>query len=119
MIYLSLILSTPPRSRPSTRAAFCLNRGDGIAENFYKSGQWQRTRSLIIARDNNECQNCKKFGKVKRGNTVHHIKPLDLYPDLALDEENLITLCNTCHERIHDRGLDSGDLTRRFPESWT
>jgi len=35
---------------------------------------------------------------------VHHIKPFHLYPELELDEENLITLCETkahkCHFKI-------------------
>jgi 5-methylcytosine-specific restriction protein A len=32
---------------------------------------------------------------------VHHIKPFHLYPELELDEENLITLCETKTHRCH------------------
>jgi 5-methylcytosine-specific restriction endonuclease McrA len=32
---------------------------------------------------------------------VHHIKPLSDYPDLALVLENLLSLCNSCHNKEH------------------
>ena len=34
---------------------------------------------------------------------VHHIKPLEDYPELALELDNLISLCNDCHEQITNR----------------
>jgi 5-methylcytosine-specific restriction endonuclease McrA len=37
--------------------------------------------------------------------TVHHIKPVRLAPDLALDPDNLVTLCRSCHGRREARGV--------------
>jgi 5-methylcytosine-specific restriction endonuclease McrA len=31
---------------------------------------------------------------------VHHIKPKREYPDLALDIENLMSLCRMCHDDL-------------------
>lgn len=43
-----------------------------------------------------ECAACGSKKKLQ----VHHIKPFHLYPELELEESNLITLCmdkNDCH----------------------
>ena len=34
---------------------------------------------------------------------VHHILPLSEYPSLASDCKNLITLCQKCHRKYHDK----------------
>ncbi|MEK4273119.1 HNH endonuclease signature motif containing protein [Paenibacillus sp. FSL R7-0026] len=39
--------------------------------------------------------------KITTANTVHHIKPLEDYPELALDEDNLESICPTCHNKEH------------------
>ncbi|OZQ74694.1 endonuclease [Paenibacillus odorifer] len=35
---------------------------------------------------------------------VHHIKPLSEYPELALVLKNLLSLCNSCHNKEHPGG---------------
>ncbi|MBO0387553.1 MULTISPECIES: HNH endonuclease [Staphylococcus] len=83
---------------------------------FYNGKRWRDKREAIKARDNFECQECKRQGKVaidiyepnKNGRkkiklVVHHIKELADYPELALDDDNLETLCVECHNKIHDR----------------
>ncbi|WP_217971484.1 HNH endonuclease [Staphylococcus xylosus] len=83
---------------------------------FYNSGEWKKKREVIKQRDNYECQECKRQGKVaidvfehnKNGRkkiklVVHHIKELEDNPTLALDDDNLETLCVDCHNKIHDR----------------
>ena len=37
---------------------------------------------------------------LKKGEEVHHIKPVDYYPELRLDIDNLESLCKVCHEKI-------------------
>ena len=32
---------------------------------------------------------------------VHHIKPRRDYPELALVDSNLISLCDECHNKMH------------------
>ena len=68
---------------------------------FYKRGGWKRKRREILQRDNYECQRCKEKGKHNQATTVHHIQHLDKRPDLALIDENLVSLCDTCHNEAH------------------
>ncbi len=41
--------------------------------------------------------------KIRRAEEVHHIKELREYPNLALDDHNLISLCIQCHNIRHGR----------------
>lgn len=36
-----------------------------------------------------------------RATMVHHIEPLEKRPDLALDLDNLVSLCDDCHDKAH------------------
>jgi len=79
---------------------------------FYSSKEWKQTRSQVRARDNNECQECKRQGKVftnksepgkRKRLDVDHKRELEDYPELCLTMENLETLCIRCHNKKHDR----------------
>lgn len=74
---------------------------------FYGSQEWREKRERILARDNYECQWCKEEGRVTASDEsvmeVDHIKELSEYPELALDDDNLRTLCKDCHNRRHGR----------------
>lgn len=79
---------------------------ESLRDNFYWSSPWRSLRSVINQRDNYECQVCKSMGKVtlkieSSKLIVHHIKPLEYYPDLALEPDNLLTVCQSCHNQIH------------------
>ena len=67
------------------------------ARKFYNSQQWRQMRDYVLRRDGYECQWCKKQGRVTlKSDTileVDHIKELDRHPELALDVDNLRTLC--------------------------
>ncbi|WP_204254366.1 HNH endonuclease [Mammaliicoccus sciuri] len=78
--------------------------------NFYKSKAWRETREIVLRRDNYECQECKKQGKVTTINPekhksldVDHILELETHPELAHDLDNLVTLCISCHNKKHNR----------------
>ncbi|MBO0961454.1 HNH endonuclease [Neobacillus sp. MM2021_6] len=87
---------------------------------FYDSPDWKQTREEIKQRDNYECQECKRQGKVfidsyeysegaKRKKiklVVDHIKELEDHPELALDKDNLETLCVRCHNIKHGRSFE-------------
>ena len=49
------------------------------------------------------CQMSKRYGKHKEAQTVHHIFPVERYPELAFEPWNLISLTNEEHNRMHDR----------------
>ncbi len=101
---------------------------------FYNGLKWRNMRSYIKEKNNYECQECKRQGKVsldiyeKNKNdrkkiklVVHHIKELKDYPELALDEDNLETLCVECHNIIHDRHFKSNFKQREAKwkdENW-
>ena len=85
---------------------------EGRTDRFYKSMDWQRKRAEIIARDNYECQRCKRMGRVGPGEMVHHVVHLKDEPTLGLCDSNLVTLCNRCHAEVHEQEL-SGNYARR------
>lgn len=82
---------------------------------FYKTKRWIRKREVILKRDNYQCGECKRYGKVVEANTVHHILPLQERPDLKLDNGNLISLCEECHERMHNK---FNDTLSKLGEEW-
>lgn len=60
------------------------------------------TKSLkdkIRERDSMICQCCGK--KFERHLEVHHIMPISRFPELVIEPENLISLCQQCHARYH------------------
>ncbi|WP_270578005.1 HNH endonuclease [Caldibacillus thermoamylovorans] len=84
------------------------------AKAFYKSQKWIRKRELILKRDEYKCRECKRYGKTSPATTVHHVIPLDQRPDLKLNINNLISLCDKCHNQMHNR--ITGELTEKGME---
>lgn len=74
---------------------------------FYKSAKWESKRKKILKRDGYQCQESKRYGKTVPATTVHHIFPLDQYPELALEEDNLISLGDKSHNTMHDRNTNA------------
>ncbi|MEC2307821.1 HNH endonuclease [Bacillus atrophaeus] len=68
---------------------------------FYKSTDWKRTRQLALIRDNYLCQHCLKDHCFTPADMVHHI--VEVKEDWAkrLDLDNLVSLCNACHNKVH------------------
>lgn len=72
-----------------------------MASEFYKSTAWIKKRAKIMRRDGYQCQDCRRYGRRRQAVTVHHIRPLEEAPELALTDSNLICLCDGCHNRRH------------------
>ncbi|CAC8453696.1 phage-associated homing endonuclease [Staphylococcus aureus] len=77
---------------------------------FYKSKEWQTTRKRVLERDNYECQQCKRDGKLttydkskRKSLDVDHILSLEHHPEFAHDLNNLETLCIKCHNKKEKR----------------
>lgn len=68
---------------------------------FYNSKRWKKKRAYILYRDGYLCQECKKYGRNIEANVVHHIKELDDHPELKLNNNNLVSVCKPCHNKIH------------------
>lgn len=86
-----------------------MKKGNNNILAFYHSLEWKKKRAEILARDNNECQKCKKKGRVTKANAVHHIKHYRTHKHLALENSNLISLCNACHNEEHPEKFNNGD----------
>lgn len=78
-------------------------------ETFYQSVKWKRKRNAIMRRDGYMCQYSKRYGKRIEAEIVHHIFPIEDYPEYALEDWNLVALSRTAHNRLHDR--NTGNLT--------
>ena len=72
-----------------------------FAKAFYESPAWRRTRAYILKRDTGLCVHCGEPGVI-----VHHkieLTPRNIDdPAIALGEDNLETVCRTCHALIHE-----------------
>ena len=69
----------------------------------YKGKRWKQKREHILKRDDYQCQECRRYGKRVDANTVHHIYPVAEYPEYVYSNWNLISLCEDCHNGMHDR----------------
>lgn len=74
--------------------------------NLYKTKRWLIKSKHILRADEYLCQLCKRQGKNTEAQMVHHIKPVEINPELAYENNNLISLCNKCHNKCHDRNND-------------
>ena len=53
---------------------------------FYRSKRWRAVRRQVLQADHYECQTCRfKYNRYRKADTVHHINPFKLRPDLALE----------------------------------
>lgn len=74
---------------------------------FYEDPKWLHKRGNILRRDDYLCRQCKRYGKTTPAKTVHHIYPYGEYPQYRLTDINLLSLCNECHNGMHDRNNDT------------
>lgn len=78
--------------------------------------EYKRWRFDVYARDNFTCQHC---GDKRGGNLVaHHIKPFADYPELRLDVKNGITLCQSCHHKLHYEATVPNDSIMETESTW-
>lgn len=95
-----------------------IKSGDFTA--FYKTKEWLAKREEILERDNYECQRCKEEGLYEKAECVHHIKHLKEHPELALEDDNLISLSSRCHNKEHPEKLKVQESVLSFTneERW-
>ena len=97
---------------------------------FYRSKRWRAVRRQVLQADHYECQNCRfKYNRYRKADTVHHINPFKLRPDLALEptyhdpathkqRRNLISLCHDCHEEAHGYRMAPEKIQPVTAERW-
>ena len=70
---------------------------------MYHNKNWKEKRKYILSRDNYLDQELIRYGKRVQADTVHHIFPLEFYPELKYTDWNLISLSRQTHNEMHDR----------------
>lgn len=83
-------------------------------EAFYNSPEWRHKQKVILRRDHYQCQLCKRYGKIREASIVHHKLELALYPELAMDNDNLVSVCKSCHNKLHDEKGNKARHNQRF-----
>ena len=68
---------------------------------FHCTKQWRKKRRYILQRDGYRCQICKRYGINTDAKIVHHIQEVEERPDLKFCNDNLISLCPSCHNKQH------------------
>ena len=76
----------------------------------YNETKWIKLRETALKRDKYIDQIEKRYGKVKEAEVVHHIFPVEQYPEYQYCLWNLISITRATHNKMHIR--DSQELTR-------
>ncbi|MBQ7505321.1 MAG: HNH endonuclease [Ruminococcus sp.] len=76
---------------------------NGDTSPFYNTKEWGALSERKRRLEHYECERCRVRGIYKQGRIVHHKKYLRLYPELALDINNLECLCDDCHNDEHHK----------------
>lgn len=78
---------------------------DEAVERFYTSRAWRKCREAVLQEHGGLCEVCLGKGLIEPAVHVHHKIPLTAEnvsdPRIALDESNLMALCEECHQEKH------------------
>ncbi len=85
------------------------HRRDSEVYRFYESTEWSKAREVVKTRDAYMCQLCLLDGIGKEAQLVHHIEELKESWERRLDPANLISLCDSCHKKVHSWYSKSGN----------
>lgn len=81
------------------------------AQRLRSTWAWTKASRNIKRRDGGLCLACLSRGIAQtEGLEVHHIVPVEDAPELLTEEQNLITLCQRCHEAAEHGEIDKEDL---------
>lgn len=84
-----------------------------FAKAFYNSPEWEKTRQYVLARDKYKCVKCGKPAE-----EVHHKKhltPDNIHdPWIALNPDNLASLCKDCHFAEHREDKAAGKKAHEY-----
>ena len=91
---------------------------------IYNSREWKELRIAKLRSTNGLCEECLKDGIVTSARCVHHVVPIetartkDEMRRLAFDWNNLMSLCKSCHARIHkELGSNTAKIVKARAEA--
>lgn len=67
----------------------------------YRDTRWTKVKPVVHLRDNGLCRQCFDGKIYKASQLVHHIVEPEEDLSLAYEPSNLISLCESCHQKIH------------------
>jgi len=70
---------------------------------FHGSAAWKKARRVARIEAKHTCAKCQAFLPGKGQLHVHHRKPVERAPALALEPLNLMVLCSECHNIVEPR----------------
>ena len=77
-----------------------------FSRQFYHTTAWKDVRIYVLHRDQMLCQDCLKKGMYTPAEEVHHVVELTPEnvndPSIALNPDNLVSLCRSCHKSRHE-----------------
>lgn len=82
------------------------SKPEARSRDFLKSKAWLRLRLQALKIHGNQCQSCGASPNTGAVLNVDHIRPRRLFPELALDIDNLQVLCSNCNS-----GKGNWDMT--------
>lgn len=77
---------------------FFTSKYDFDIEAHENKKRWLKLKSEILYKIG-KCEICRSDRYLE----VHHILPRSSYPELSMDKENLMVLCEDCHIKIHSK----------------
>ena len=93
-------------------------------QDIYNSREWKELRIAKLRSTDGLCEECLKEGIVTSARCVHHIIPIETARTkeemrrLAFDWNNLMSLCKSCHARIHkELGSNTAKIVRQRAEA--
>ena len=65
--------------------------------------KWEKLRAAVLMRDEYISQLSKRFGRYVQADVVHHILPIESFPEYKYVSWNLISVTQKEHNELHDR----------------
>ncbi len=76
----------------------------------YNDLRWRKIKPVVHVRDRGKCRLCFDNHILNDLQMVHHIVELEHNMSLAYEPDNLISLCEACHQHVHAIYKTSGKV---------
>jgi len=78
---------------------------------IYQDKRWRIIKPIVRRRDMDRCRLCFEAHRFTDMQMVHHIVEPEDNNSLAYEPDNLICLCESCHQHVHKAYKDGNKLT--------